>query len=150
MFCSTMVYAAIGSPSECQQHWPEYGGRSLHLEIAVYNTEETYVLCHCARPFIFIAYYMFNQGKRHDWNIVDWNVEQWRRVFKHLVMFQAFVAETSVSRVLTSVKAEISEPLEQPTLCFDKSEWTSKIEFFDHWTFNICVYWCQWLFTICR
>ena len=27
--CSTMVYATKGAPSECQQHWPEYGGRDL-------------------------------------------------------------------------------------------------------------------------
>ena len=26
MFCSTLVYATKGAPSECQQHWPEYGG----------------------------------------------------------------------------------------------------------------------------
>ena len=25
VFCSTMVYATKGAPSECQQHWPEYG-----------------------------------------------------------------------------------------------------------------------------
>ena len=30
--------------------------------VAVHNPEETYVLCHCARPFIFIALYMFNRG----------------------------------------------------------------------------------------
>ena len=29
VFCSTMVYATKGAPSECQQHWPEYGGRNL-------------------------------------------------------------------------------------------------------------------------
>ena len=29
VFCSTMVYATKGAPSECQQHWPEYGGRDL-------------------------------------------------------------------------------------------------------------------------
>ena len=27
--CSTMVYATKDAPSECQQHWPEYGGRDL-------------------------------------------------------------------------------------------------------------------------
>ena len=26
MFCSTMVYATKGAHSNCQQHWPEYGG----------------------------------------------------------------------------------------------------------------------------
>ena len=26
---STLVYATNGAPSECQQHWPEYGGRDL-------------------------------------------------------------------------------------------------------------------------
>ena len=41
---------------------------------------------------------------------------------KHLVMFQAFVVQTSISRVTPSVKAGISEPFEQPTLCFDKDE----------------------------
>ena len=29
VFCSTMVYATKGAPSECQQHWPEYGGKDL-------------------------------------------------------------------------------------------------------------------------
>ena len=29
MFRSTLVYATKGAPSECQQHWPEYGGRDL-------------------------------------------------------------------------------------------------------------------------
>ena len=29
VFFSTMVYATKGAPSECQQHWPEYGGRDL-------------------------------------------------------------------------------------------------------------------------
>ena len=29
VFCSTMVYATKGAASECQQHWPEYGGRDL-------------------------------------------------------------------------------------------------------------------------
>ena len=29
MFCSTLVYATKGAPSECQQHWPEYDGRDL-------------------------------------------------------------------------------------------------------------------------
>ena len=66
--------------------------------------------------------------KRHIWNMVHCNVEQWRRVLKHLVMFQVFVVQTSISRVTTSVKAGISEPFEQPTLCFNKGEWTSRIE----------------------
>ena len=39
---------------------------------------------------------------------------------KHIAMFQAFVADTSVSRVTTSVLAGISELFEQPTFCFDK------------------------------
>ena len=26
VFCSTMMYATKGAPSECQQHWPGYGG----------------------------------------------------------------------------------------------------------------------------
>ena len=38
---------------------------------------------------------MFIGGKRHEWNDVDCNVEQWRRTFKHFVMIQAFVAVTS-------------------------------------------------------
>ena len=25
VFCSTMMYATKGVPSECQQHWPGYG-----------------------------------------------------------------------------------------------------------------------------
>ena len=29
VFCSTLVYATKVAPSECQQHWPEYGGRDL-------------------------------------------------------------------------------------------------------------------------
>ena len=29
VFCSTMVYDTKGAPFECQQHWPEYGGRNL-------------------------------------------------------------------------------------------------------------------------
>ena len=29
MFCSTLVYATTGAPSECQPHWPEYSGRDL-------------------------------------------------------------------------------------------------------------------------
>ena len=41
---------------------------------------------------------------------------------KHLAMFQPFVANTTDSRVTTSIKAEISEPFEQPTFCFDKGE----------------------------
>ena len=45
-----------------------------------------------------------------------------RRALKHLVMFQAFVVQISISRVTTSVKAGISEPFEQPTLCFDEGE----------------------------
>ena len=88
--------------------------------------------------------------KRHDWNMVHCNVEQWRRALKHLVMFQAFVVQTSISRVTTSVKVGISEPFEQPTLYFDKGEWTSKIEYFDPWILNVCVCWYQWLFTIWR
>ena len=56
--------------------------------------------------------------KHHDWNMVHCNVEQWRRALKHLVMFQAFVVQTSISRVTTSVKAWISEPFEQPTLFY--------------------------------
>ena len=39
---------------------------------------------------------------------------------KTLSHVQAFVVQTSISRVTTSVKAGISEPFEQPTLCFDK------------------------------
>ena len=31
MFCSTMVYATKGAPSECQQYRSEYGGRDLQL-----------------------------------------------------------------------------------------------------------------------
>ena len=27
MFCSTVVYATKGAPSECQQYWPDYGGK---------------------------------------------------------------------------------------------------------------------------
>ena len=41
---------------------------------------------------------------------------------KRSVMFQAFVVQTSISRVTTFVKAGISEPFEQPTLCFDNGE----------------------------
>ena len=52
-------------------------------------------------------------------------------------MFQAPVADTSVLRVTTSVIAGILEPFEQPTFSFDKGEWTSKIEYFDHFTFNV-------------
>ena len=88
--------------------------------------------------------------KRHDWNMVHCNVEQWRRALKHLIMFQAFLVQTSISRVTTSVKTGISELFEQPTLCFDKGEWTSKIEYFDPWILNVCVCWYQWLFTSCR
>ena len=88
--------------------------------------------------------------KRHDSNMLHCNVEQWRRALKHLVMFHAFVVQTAISRVKTSVKAGISEPFEQPTLCFDKGEWTSKIEYFDPRILNVCVCWYQWLFTICR
>ena len=29
MFCSTLVYATKSTPPECQQDWPEYGGRDL-------------------------------------------------------------------------------------------------------------------------
>ena len=29
VFCSTLVFATKGAPSECQQQWPEYGGRDL-------------------------------------------------------------------------------------------------------------------------
>ena len=54
--------------------------------------------------------------------MVHCNVEQWRRALKHLVMFQAFVVQTSISRVTTSVNAGIAEPFEQNTLCFDKGE----------------------------
>ena len=66
-------------------------------------------------------------------------IRTWHRALKHLVMFQAFVVQTSISRVTTSVKAGISEPFEQPTLCFDKDEWTSRIEYFDPWILNECV-----------
>ena len=83
--------------------------------------------------------------KRHDWNMVHCNVEQWRRALIHLVMFQAFVVQTSISRVTSSVKAGISEPFEQPTLCFNKGEWTSKVAYFDPWILNVCVCWYQWL-----
>ena len=41
---------------------------------------------------------------------------------KHLAMFQAFVADTSIARVTTSVIAWISETFEQPTFCFGKGE----------------------------
>ena len=41
---------------------------------------------------------------------------------RHIVMFQAFVVQTSISRVTTSVNAGILEPFEQNTLCFDKGE----------------------------
>ena len=54
--------------------------------------------------------------------MVNCNVTQRHRALKHLVMFQAFVMQTSISRVTTSVKAGIWEPFEQPTLCFDKDE----------------------------
>ena len=37
-------------------------------------------------------------------------------------MFQAFVVQTSISRVTTSIKAGILGPFEQSTLCFDKGE----------------------------
>ena len=40
--------------------------------------------------------------------------------FKHLAMFQALVADTSVSRVTVSVKAGISKPFEQPTFSLIK------------------------------
>ena len=55
-------------------------------------------------------------------------------------MFQAFVEDKSVSRVTTSVIAEISELFEQLTFCFDKGKWTSKIEYFDLLTFNVFVF----------
>ena len=29
VFSSTMVYVTKGALSECQQYWPEYGGRDL-------------------------------------------------------------------------------------------------------------------------
>ena len=29
VFCSILGYATNGTSSECQQHWPEYGGRDL-------------------------------------------------------------------------------------------------------------------------
>ena len=29
VFSSTMLYVTKGALSECQQHWPEYGGRDL-------------------------------------------------------------------------------------------------------------------------
>ena len=54
--------------------------------------------------------------------MVHCNVEQWCRAIKQLVMFQAFVVQTSISRVTTSVNAGIAEPFEQNTLCFDKGE----------------------------
>ena len=50
-------------------------------------------------------------------------------------MFQTFVADTSVSRVTTSVIAWISEPFEQLTFC--KGECTSKIDYFVHLTLNV-------------
>ena len=28
-FCSTMVYATKGAPSDFHHNWPEYGGRNL-------------------------------------------------------------------------------------------------------------------------
>ena len=37
-------------------------------------------------------------------------------------MFQASVADTTISRVATSVVVGISEPFEQPTFCFGKGE----------------------------
>ena len=39
-----------------------------------------------------------------------------------MAMFQAFVADTSVSRVTNSVIVAFSEPFEQSTFCFDKGE----------------------------
>ena len=54
--------------------------------------------------------------------MVHCNVEQGRRALNHLVRFHAFVVQTSISRVTTSVNAGISEPFEQNTLCFDKGE----------------------------
>ena len=47
--------------------------------------------------------------------MVHCNVEQWRRALKHFVMFQAFVVQTFISRVTTSVNAGISQPFEQNT-----------------------------------
>ena len=55
-------------------------------------------------------------------------------------MFQVSVTDTSVLRVTTSVIPGFSEPFEQPTFCFDKGELTSKIEYFDHSTFNVFVF----------
>ena len=65
-------------------------------------------------------------------------------LYLNLAMFQAFVADTSVSMVITSVIAGISEPFEQPTLCSDIGKYISKIEYiyFDHLTFNVFVFAC--------
>ena len=43
--CSTLVYATKGAPSECQQHWPEYGGRDLQS----YTVKQivTLPMCQC-------------------------------------------------------------------------------------------------------
>ena len=45
VFCSTMVYATKGAPFECQQHWPEYGGRDLQQ----YTVQQivTLPICRC-------------------------------------------------------------------------------------------------------
>ena len=83
---------------------------------------------------------MFNWENRHDWNIANCDIEQWRRALKHLAMFQAFVADTTISRMTTFVIAGISEPFDQPTFCYVKVEWTSKIEYYDHLTFNVIVF----------
>ena len=44
MFCSTLVYATKVTPSECQQHWPGYGGRDLFTRLQHYRCANMLVL----------------------------------------------------------------------------------------------------------
>ena len=62
MFCSTLVYATQGAPSECQQHWPEYVGRDLQsLEgggtIASARPRELYLNFLCDKGLLCSASY---------------------------------------------------------------------------------------------
>ena len=48
MFCSTLVYATKGAPSECQQHWAEYGGRDLQ-SYTLFKQIVTLPMCQCVK-----------------------------------------------------------------------------------------------------
>ena len=52
MFCLTLVYATKESPSECQQHWPEYGKRSAVIHYSTDSDTTSVPMCKYRRNVV--------------------------------------------------------------------------------------------------